>query len=106
MPCCRLVSPSPATAALALRLHAMAHDNLEALLALGDAHYYGLGVPHDAAAAVTHYRAACPPARQHATRSDAPFSQAAFNMGYMHQYGIGVVRDHHLAKRYGPVPSA
>ena len=29
-----------------------------------------------------------------------PSAQALFNMGYMHEYGLGVPMDYHLAKRY------
>lgn len=57
---------------------------------LGDAHYYGKGTRIDYEAAATHYRSASE--QQHN-------AQAMFNLGYMHERGLGLALDRHLAKR-------
>ncbi|KAG5877443.1 hypothetical protein JTB14_033734 [Gonioctena quinquepunctata] len=57
---------------------------------LGDYYYYGLGTSIDYETAATHYRLASD--QQHN-------AQAMFNLGYMHEQGLGMVRDMHLAKR-------
>lgn len=57
---------------------------------LGDYHYYGLGTAVDYEAAATHYRLASD--HQHN-------AQAMFNLGYMHEQGLGMTKDMHLAKR-------
>ncbi|KAJ8963435.1 hypothetical protein NQ318_018915 [Aromia moschata] len=57
---------------------------------LGDYYYYGLGTPVDYETAATHYRLASE--QQHN-------AQAMFNLGYMHEQGLGMSRDMHLAKR-------
>lgn len=57
---------------------------------LGDYYYYGLGTSVDYETAATHYRLASD--QQHN-------AQAMFNLGYMHEQGLGMVRDMHLAKR-------
>lgn len=57
---------------------------------LGDYHYYGLGTSVDYETAAGHYR----------TASDHQLNaQAMFNLGYMHEQGLGMERDVHLAKR-------
>lgn len=57
---------------------------------LGDYHYYGFGTPVDYETAAGHYR----------TASDHQLNaQAMFNLGYMHEQGLGMERDVHLAKR-------
>lgn len=48
---------------------------------LGDYHYYGLGTPIDYEMAATHYRLASE--QQHN-------AQAMFNLGYMHEQGLGM----------------
>lgn len=48
---------------------------------LGDYHYYGLGTPVDYEMAATHYRLASE--QQHN-------AQAMFNLGYMHEQGLGM----------------
>ncbi|KAK9842449.1 hypothetical protein WJX81_000710 [Elliptochloris bilobata] len=82
----------PAAQALALRLHqrAAGQGNVEALLQLGDSHWYGRGVARDWARAGQLYAAA------------AKFrnAQALFNLGIMHEFGAGLPRDMHLAKRH------
>lgn len=57
---------------------------------LGDAHYYGRGTKIDYEAAAGHYRSASE--QQHN-------AQAMFNLGYMHERGLGLAKDRHLAKR-------
>lgn len=57
---------------------------------LGDAHYYGRGTKVDYEAAASHYRSASD--QQHN-------AQAMFNLGYMHERGLGLTKDRHLAKR-------
>jgi len=48
---------------------------------LGDYHYYGLGTPVDFEMAATHYRLASDQQRN---------AQAMFNLGYMHEQGLGM----------------
>jgi TPR repeat protein len=48
---------------------------------LGDYHYYGLGTPVDYEMAASHYRLASE--QQHN-------AQAMFNLGYMHEQGLGM----------------
>lgn len=78
----------------ALRLYELAaeQENVEARLKIGDYYYYGLGgmdAP-DYELAAFHYKKA----------SNRRNAQAMFNLGFMHQHGIGLDRDFHLAKRY------
>jgi len=77
---------------LALQLYrgAAEQDNKEALLSIGDIHYYGRGVEKDWRHAAAVYRQA----------SDKRNARAAFNLGFMHQYGAGLPQDLHLAKRF------
>ncbi|KAG5449910.1 Protein sel-1 1 [Clonorchis sinensis] len=58
---------------------------------LGDYYYYGWGTEVDYMKAVQHYRIA---SELHQN------SQAMFNLAYMHEQGLGLKRDIHLAKRY------
>jgi SEL1 protein len=58
---------------------------------LGDYFYYGYGTEQNYEIAATHYK--------HATeQSQNP--QAMFNLAYMHEKGLGLKRDIHLAKRF------
>lgn len=59
-------------------------------LKIGDFYYYGMGTEVNYRKAVTHYRAA----------SEARNAQAMFNLAYMHEHGIGLPQDLHLAKRF------
>merc|ERR1719223_1787573 len=62
-----------------------------ARLKLGDYYYYGQGTEEDPNEAAEQYQLA----------SDAETNaQALFNLGYMHEVGIGRQQDMHLAKRY------
>lgn len=58
---------------------------------LGDYYYYGRGTEIDYEAAAGHYKTASE--QQHS-------AQAMFNLGYMHEKGLGIKRDIHLAKRF------
>uniref|UniRef100_A0A8C3AQ42 SEL1L adaptor subunit of SYVN1 ubiquitin ligase n=1 Tax=Cyclopterus lumpus TaxID=8103 RepID=A0A8C3AQ42_CYCLU len=62
-----------------------------ARIKLGDYHYYGQGTDVDYETAVIHYRLASE--QQHS-------AQAMFNLGYMHEKGLGIKQDIHLAKRF------
>lgn len=58
---------------------------------LGDYYYYGYGTEVDYESAAAQYRMA---SELHSN------AQALFNLGYMHEQGLGLKRDFHLAKRY------
>lgn len=62
-----------------------------ARIKLGDYHFYGYGTDVDYETAVIHYRLASE--QQHS-------AQALFNLGYMHEKGLGIKQDIHLAKRF------
>ncbi|XP_053139946.1 protein sel-1 homolog 1 isoform X2 [Hemicordylus capensis] len=62
-----------------------------ARLKLGDYHFYGFGTQVDYETAFIHYRLATE--QQHS-------AQAMFNLGYMHEKGLGIKQDIHLAKRF------
>ena len=63
----------------------------EALLRLGDFHYYGFaGLTIDKGEAAVFYQLA----------ADLKHTHAIFNLGMMHEAGDGVPQDFHLAKRY------
>lgn len=63
--------------------------NVHSYLRLGDYYFSGFGTPVDYEKAAFYYQAA----------SEMRSAQATFNLGYMHQYGLGLPRDLHLAKR-------
>ncbi|XP_042906685.1 protein sel-1 homolog 1 [Parasteatoda tepidariorum] len=58
---------------------------------VGDYYYYGYGTEVDYEFAANQYRMASE--QQHN-------AQAMFNLGYMHEQGLGMKKDIHLAKRY------
>lgn len=58
---------------------------------LGDYYYYGWGTDVDYETAASHYRIASEQQNN---------AQAMFNLGYMHELGLGMKRDIHLAKRF------
>ncbi|PFH59512.1 hypothetical protein XA68_12244 [Ophiocordyceps unilateralis] len=65
--------------------------NVDALVKMGDYYFYGIGTPRDVNKAVQCYTGA----------SDySQSAQALFNLGWMHENGIGLTQDFHLAKRY------
>jgi len=65
-------------------------NNARALLKMGDYYYYGKGIESNHEKAAAFYKAA----------SDMHEPQATFNLGYMHQHGVGLPQDFYLAKRY------
>lgn len=76
--------------ALSLWARAAAQGYSTAQVKLGDAHYYGRGTKVDYEAAAGYYRSASE--QQHN-------AQAMFNLGYMHERGLGLAKDRYLAKR-------
>ncbi|XP_071758842.1 protein sel-1 homolog 1 [Centroberyx gerrardi] len=70
---------------------AAAQGYIVARIKLGDYHFYGYGTDVDYETAVIHYRLASE--QQHS-------AQAMFNLGYMHEKGLGIKQDIHLAKRF------
>lgn len=70
---------------------AAAQGYTNARVKLGDYHYYGYGTAVDYETAALHYRLAFE--QQHS-------AQAMFNLGYMHERGLGMKKDIHLAKRF------
>lgn len=64
--------------------------NSFSLVRLGDCFWYGRGIESDRAKAGNMY----------AEAAQRKVPQAMFNMGFLHQFGIGVAKDHHLAKRF------
>ncbi len=62
-----------------------------ARLKLGDYYYYGYGTDIDYQQAASHYKYAYDVNRN---------AQAVFNLAYMHEKGLGLRRDIHLAKRF------
>lgn len=66
-------------------------SNIDALVKMGDYYFYGIGTEQDIGKAVQCYTGA----------SDySQSAQALFNLGWMHENGIGLTQDFHLAKRY------
>ncbi|KAL2607406.1 hypothetical protein R1flu_025979 [Riccia fluitans] len=74
----------------ALWRYASEQGNQHAALLIGDAYYYGRGTEKDLERAAEAYNRAR--LQQNA--------QAMFNLGYMHEHGVGLPMDLHLAKRY------
>jgi SEL1 protein len=65
--------------------------NIDAMVKMGDYYYYGIGTEPDINKAVQCYTGA----------SDySQSAQALYNLGWMHENGIGLTQDFHLAKRY------
>jgi SEL1 protein len=62
-----------------------------ARLKLGDYYYYGYGTDVDYQQAATHYKYATEISHN---------AQAMYNLAYMHENGLGLKRDIHLAKRF------
>lgn len=67
--------------------------NVDALRKIGDYAYYG----HVDDAGEADYATA---AEQYQQASDINNAQSMYNLGYMHEHGIGIQQDFHLAKRY------
>ncbi|KKO99668.1 hypothetical protein THAR02_08220 [Trichoderma harzianum] len=65
--------------------------NVDALVKMGDYYFYGIGAERDIGKAVQCYTGA----------SDySQSAQALFNLGWMHENGVGLTQDFHLAKRF------
>ncbi|KXZ44261.1 hypothetical protein GPECTOR_70g492 [Gonium pectorale] len=76
--------------AFSLYKQSAAQDNVHSLLCMGDAYFYGRGVEQDwIRSAAIYYEA-------YQERSP----EAMFNLGFMHEFGVGVPRDLHLAERF------
>ncbi|VDP02014.1 unnamed protein product [Soboliphyme baturini] len=58
---------------------------------VGDYYYYGLGTKQDYEEAANNYKTASEQLRN---------AQAMFNLAYMHENGLGIKKDLHLAKRF------
>ncbi|PNY25012.1 Protein sel-1 [Tolypocladium capitatum] len=66
-------------------------SNIDSTVKMGDYYFYGIGTERDVGKAVQCYTGA----------SDySQSAQALFNLGWMHENGIGLTQDFHLAKRY------
>lgn len=86
------VAPTPASSALSFSLYrqSAAQGNVASLLSLGDAYFYGRGVEQDwVRSAAVYYEA-------YQERS----AEAMFNLGFMHEFGVGVPKDLQLALRF------
>lgn len=66
-------------------------SNVDSMVKMGDYYYYGIGTELDISKAVQCYTGAAD-YRQSA--------QALYNLGWMHENGVGLNQDFHLAKRY------
>ncbi|KAM0335305.1 hypothetical protein ACHAQA_000350 [Verticillium albo-atrum] len=66
-------------------------SNVDSQVKMGDYYYYGVGTELDISKAVQCYTGA----------SDySQSAQALWNLGWMHEHGIGLTQDYHLAKRF------
>lgn len=65
--------------------------NVDSLVKMGDYYFYGTGSQPDVSKAVQCYTGASEYSQS---------AQALFNLGWMHENGIGLEQDFHLAKRY------
>ena len=83
---------APSTATRALHYHRLAatQGNVKSLLRIGDAYYYGRGADVSLTKSIAAYRQASEQRNPH----------AMFNLAHMHEHGIGMQKDLHLAKRY------
>ncbi|OAA63736.1 ubiquitin-protein ligase sel1 [Niveomyces insectorum RCEF 264] len=66
-------------------------NNVDALVKMGDYYLYGIGTDRSVDKAVQCYTGA---SEYHQS------AQALFNLGWMHENGVGLDQDFHLAKRY------
>ena len=83
---------APSASARALHYHRLAakQGNVKSLLRIGDAYYYGQGTNVSLTKSIAAYRQASEQRNPH----------AMFNLAHMHEHGIGMAKDLHLAKRY------
>lgn len=67
------------------------HGDVNSIIRLGDYFYYGWGLEQaEPITAAAYYHKAI----------EKKSSLAAYNLGYLHERGIGVPRDYHMAKKY------
>lgn len=66
-------------------------SNIDSMVKMGDYYYYGIGTEKDIQKAVQCYLSAS---------DHSQSAQALFNLGWMHENGVGLIQDFHLAKRY------
>ena len=87
-----------AAQALIYWMRSARQQNLDSLVKVGDYHLLGLGTTHQIPSAEN--AAACFQAAAETMQS----AQAMWNLGWMHENGVGLEQDFHLAKRfYDPV---
>lgn len=70
-------------------------SNIDSMVKMGDYYLGGYGIEADMEKAATCYQAA-----QEMQQNGQQSAQAMWNLGWMHENGIGVEQDYHLAKRY------
>ncbi|MCJ1322673.1 ERAD-associated protein [Xylographa vitiligo] len=70
-------------------------SNIDSMVKMGDYYLGGYGIEADMEKAATCYQTA-----QEMQQSGQQSAQAMWNLGWMHENGIGVDQDYHLAKRY------
>ncbi|XP_058037828.1 protein sel-1 homolog 2 [Ahaetulla prasina] len=76
--------------ALLLLKQAASQGNAFARVKIGDYYFYGFGTTKDYVSAVTYY----------ALAANQLSAEAMFNLAYMHEHGLGVPQDIHLARRW------
>ncbi|KAL2184091.1 HCP-like protein, partial [Thermothelomyces heterothallicus CBS 203.75] len=98
LPLARLLSRHPTspllqdpTLALIQWTRSSRQGNIDALVKMGDYYLYGIGAEPDVDKAVQCYTSA---SEYHQS------AQALYNLGWMHEHGVGLDQDYHLAKRY------
>ncbi|KAB5589505.1 MMS2 protein [Ceratobasidium theobromae] len=85
------VNDSNARLALQHYTRSAAQHDVDALVKVADYHFYGLGTRPDVERAVEYYSAAV----------DTQISAIAmWSLGWCYEYGVGVAKDYHLAKRH------
>lgn len=65
--------------------------NVDSMVKMGDYYLHGLGIPLDQEKAAQCYQAAAETMQS---------AQAMWNLGWMHENGVGIEQDFHLAKRH------
>lgn len=80
-----------ATLALIHWTRSAKQQNIDSLVKMGDYHLLGLGTVASAENAAACYQAAVETAQS---------AQAMWNLGWMHENGVGIEQDFHLAKRF------
>ncbi|KAK3300515.1 uncharacterized protein B0H64DRAFT_381075 [Chaetomium fimeti] len=98
LPIAQLLSHQPAAAilqeptlALIYWTRSSRQGNIDALVKMGDYYLYGIGTDTDVDKAVQCYTGA---SEYHQS------AQALYNLAWMHEHGVGLNQDYHLAKRY------